>query len=60
MSTSRPRRSVLVLLLALAAWLTAAGTAQAHTGLTASTPAEGSTVTEPLAAVTLTRFSSML
>ena len=36
-----------------------AGTAQAHTGLSSYTPAEGSTVTDQLAAVTLTFSASV-
>ncbi|MCW2584212.1 MAG: hypothetical protein JWQ53_3002, partial [Klenkia sp.] len=57
MTATAPRRVPLllaVLLLSAATWLATTGTAQAHTGLRESSPAEGSTVTDPLTAVTLT------
>ncbi|SDO24148.1 hypothetical protein SAMN05660199_01615 [Klenkia soli] len=54
MPRTRPSTLLLTLLVAATAWLATAGTAQAHTGLTSTTPAEGSTVTEQLTAVTLT------
>lgn len=54
---TRATRLLLSLLLAVGALLAAPGTAQAHAGLTASSPADGSTVTEALPAVVLT-FSS--
>ena len=57
--TTRPRRVLLLPLLLLACWLGATGTAQAHTSLSSSSPAEGSTVTEPLSAVTLTFSGSV-
>jgi len=50
----RTRSILLALLVSAAAWLAATGTAQAHTSLSSSSPAEGVTVTEPLSMVTLT------
>ena len=48
----RTRPLLLVLLVSALSWLGATGTAQAHTGLSSSSPAEGSTVTEALTALT--------
>ncbi|SDG74484.1 copper resistance CopC family protein [Klenkia brasiliensis] len=51
--THRPR-ALLLGLLALPLWLLGAGSAAAHSGLSSTAPAEGATVTDPLAAVVLT------
>jgi methionine-rich copper-binding protein CopC len=50
---TRATRLLLSLLLAVGAWSLTAGTAQAHTALASSSPADGATVADPLTAVVL-------
>lgn len=51
---ARLRRGLLLVIVGLTAVLGAPGPALAHSGLTSSSPAAGSTVTEPLSVVSLT------